>query len=377
MAQQNVWSVAQDALLSDLAEREQKRLAQEQLARDLEDRAQKRSLVDLQMKGESQRQGFAADAASREAEESNYQKGLRPLKEQEINLALAKAGVDLGNAQESARHASVVNPLDERSAQQSVDAGQRAADIATQRQSLVDKYRTLPQGSSAALSVLDQIALLDRQLPPSVALSERAGRGAAAKPALPEGVQSMVSGLYSAPGMSLDNARRALQIAMPGLLQHYKGLDPNAVYATLGPAFGKQGSESSMDQLLGNTGSPALSDEQLNAILSRVDAANGASAAGAPSVLPADQVPDAIRRELDSVHQPYTPDNVAYVAKQLAAAQPGPSRQPAVQPGAVVFDPNAPLPTNAAPAKPQAPSMADMLRAFMASQAGTVRQFGR
>lgn len=374
MPQQNVWSVAQDALLSDLAEREQKRLAQEQLARDLEDRAQKRSLVDLQMKGESQRQGFAADSAAREGEEAVYQKThIRPLKEQEINLALEKAGVDLSNLQESARHASVVNPLDEQSAQQNVDAGQRAAALATQRQSLVDKYRALPQGSSAAIRVLDQIALIDRQLPPSVALAERAARGGSAKPTLPEGVQSMISGLYSAPGMTLDNARRALQIAMPGLLDQYKGLDPNAVYATLGPAFGKQGSESSMDQLLGNTSSPALSDDQLNAILSRVNAASG----GRPQTLSAEQVPDAIRRQLDSVGQPYTADNVAYVAKQLSGSSAPAAPQVSAPSGPVVFDPNAPLPTNAGPSKAAAPSMADLLRAFMASQRGTVSQIGR
>lgn len=374
MPQQNVWSVAQDALLSDLAEREQKRQAQEQLARDLEDRAQKRALVDLQMKGESQRQGFAADSASREGEEADYQKThIRPLKEQEINLALKKAGVDLSNSQESARHASVVNPLDEQSAQQNVDAGQRAAALAAQRQSLVDKYRALPQGSSAAISVLDQIALIDRQLPPSVALAERAARGGSAKPTLPEGVQSMVSGLYSAPGMTLDNARRALQIAMPGLLDQYKGLDPNAVYSTLGPAFGKQGSESSMDQLLGNNSSPALSDDQLNAILSRVNAASAPAAPrGLPDVLPAEQVPPAVRRELDSKGQPYTPANVAYVAQQLASAP-----QVSAPSGPVVFDPNAPLPTGAGPSKPPTPSMADLLRAFMASQRGTVSQIGR
>jgi hypothetical protein len=378
MPQQNVWSAMQDAFLNDLAQREVKRQQEEQLARDLEDRAQKRQLVDLQMAGERQRQGFAADTASREAEESNYQKGLRPLKEREIQQALTKGDQDIAEGTRKADLASKLDPLAVTSAQQGVDLNaqrladeKRAASIANQRQALIAKYAAAPAGSPERANILDQISVLDGQLPPSA----RPMTAATAAENVPVEVQKMIAGIISAPGMTADNARRAVQMYMPALQEHYT-FDPNAVYNMVDKAFGKQGTPSLADQLMsGDTGSGKMTDDQIQAILQRVDQANQ------PREAAPQDIPPAVKAALDQLGAAYTPGNIAAVTAKLQGGAAQPAQAPQLgAPGSVVFDPNAPLPVipvNAGPRPTTPPSMADLLRAFMASQRGTVSQIGR
>lgn len=318
MAVQNLWAAGGDALLASMAAREEKRIRDEALARALEDRQR-----------EIQRQADA-DARTRTVfdqgqEDRAHELTRRPVEEQFSDVAkqlgVTQALSGMGRATDTHEWAAenqqylegrrpVEDALDDEARRAQIAAGRRQGSTEARRQALLTSYAQTAPGSPERQSIVDAISILE-------------GRAPQAAP-LPAGVRTMIGQLAAQPGMTRENMTRALQVALPSLLEAYPGLAPEQLFEEVTGIFGRAQPVSALDTAMGGGAAGVLPDDQLRDLLP-------STMGGRPPVAPQFTAQALAEWQQARGNQPPDPRLIAARARELEAAG-GPTPAPAPAP---------------------------------------------